>query len=261
MGRLAGKVALVTGGGSGIGRATAELFAREGARVAVADRDLPAAEQTVAVILAAGAEASAFMVDVTQAESVAAMMSAVIRAYGSLNVLHNNAGITPRKVQIQDLEEAEWDRVINTNLKGAWLVCKYAIPALIAAGGGTIVSTASLAGVRARPYRVHYEASKAGVISLTRTLAIELSPHGIRANCVCPGGVDTPGRSASLDPNESAEHRQPHIDRLPIPRLARPEEVANAVLFLASDESSYVNGHALYVEGGEWAGTTTGLIR
>jgi len=189
------------------------------------------------------------------------MIAAAVATFGRLDVLHNNAGITPRKVAIQDLEESEWDRVMSINLKGAWMVCKYAIPVLIDAGGGTIVNTASLAGVRARPYRVHYEASKAGVISLTRTLAIELAPHRIRANCVCPGGVDTPGRTASLGESESADHRQPHIDRLPIPRLARPEEVANAVLFLASDESSYVNGHTLLVEGGEWAGTTTGLLR
>ncbi len=259
--RLAGKVALVTGGGSGIGRATAELFGREGARVAVADVRLAAAEETATHIRETGGEAVAVQADISRATDAEAMIRAVIDAYGRLDVLHNNAGVTPTKVAIQDLEEAEWDRVLGINLKGAWLTCKYAIPALIAAGGGTIVNTASLAGVRARPYRVHYEASKAGVISLTRTLAIELSPHGIRANCVCPGGVDTPGRTASLGETESAEHRQPHIDRLPIPRLARPEEVANAVLFLASSESSYVNGHALYVEGGEWAGTTTGLIR
>lgn len=259
--RLAGKVSLVTGGGSGIGRATAELFAREGARVAVADVRLAAAEETVARIRGSGGDAVAIGADVSRAADAEAMVGAVLAAYGRLDVLHANAGVTPARVRIQDLEEAEWDRVLGINLKGAWLTCKYAIPALIGAGGGAIVNTASLAGVRARPYRVHYEASKAGVISLTRTLAIELAPHRIRANCVCPGGVDTPGRTASLGEAESAVHRQPHIDRLPIPRLARPEEVANAVLFLASDESSYVNGHALYVEGGEWAGTTTGLIR
>lgn len=259
--RLAGKVALVTGGGSGIGRATAELFAGEGARVAVADLRRSAAEGTVAHIREHGGEAVALQADVSRGGDAEAMVRGVLDAYDRLDVLHSNAGVTPVKVAIQDLDEEEWDRVLGINLKGAWLTCKYAIPALIAAGGGTIVNTASLAGVRARPYRVHYEASKAGVISLTRTLAIELSPHGIRANCVCPGGVDTPGRTASLGETESAEHRQPHIDRLPIPRLARPEEVANAVLFLASAESSYVNGHALYVEGGEWAGTTTGLIR
>lgn len=259
--RLGGKVALVTGGGSGIGRATAELFAREGARVVVADVRAEAGLDTVARIRQQGGEAMAVTADVSRAADVEAMVGAVVGAFGTLNVLHNNAGITPVKVAIQDLTEDEWDRVMGINLKGAWLVCKYAIPVLIAAGGGTIVSTASLAGVRARPYRVHYEASKAGVISLTRTLAIELSPYGIRANCVCPGGVETPGRTASLGEAEQSEQRQPHIDALPIPRLALPAEVANAVLFLASDESSYVNGHALYVEGGEWAGTTTGLVR
>lgn len=260
--RLADKVALVTGAGSGIGRATAVLFAREGAKVVAVDFRSEDGQQTVAAIKERGGEAVFVGGDVSRAHDAEAMVRAATDAYGRLDILHNNAGIFPHEGPAHELAEDVWDRVLGTNLKGVWLGCKYAIPELIRAGGGAIVNTASLAGLRGRPYRAAYCASKGGVVLLTKTLAIELAPHHIRVNCVCPGGVDTPMvRPPGLTDAQVEERRQGAFDDLPMPRMAEPEEIAEAVLYLASAESSFVNGHALVVDGGQFAGTTAGLRR
>jgi len=257
--RLAARVAVITGAGSGIGRATALRFAREGARVAVLDLNPAAAAAVVAEIEGRGGVALAVGADVTRAAEVEAAFAAVIARWGRVDILHSNAGITPRPAPLHLLEEAEWDRVLDTNLKSAWLCAKYATPSFIANGGGVIINTASMAAFRARPYRIHYEASKGGIVALTRTLAVELSPYGVRANCVCPGPVDTPARTASLGTAEGMAARNAALKQTTAGRAAHAEEIAAVVLFLASDDASYINGQALVVDGGDQAGNTAGL--
>ncbi len=260
--RLAGRVALVTGAGSGIGRATAKRLAAEGAKVMVAEFHEDTGQATVAQIGDAGGEAAFVRADVSRAEDVAAMVDATVQRFGALNIVHNNAGIFPFGGPIEKMGEEHWNSVISTNLTGVFLGCKYAVPALIAAGGGAIVNTASLAGIRGRPYQAAYIAAKGGVIALTKGLAIELAPHNIRVNCICPGGTDTPMIRPAGRTDEEIERSRPAIvAHLPYQRFARPEEMADAVLYLVSDEASYVNGHALVIDGGEWAGTTQGLRR
>ncbi len=258
--RLENKVALITGAGSGIGRSTAELFAREGAKVIVADYNADGGQQTVRSIKENGGEAIFVQADVSKSIEAQAMVRAAIDAYGRLHILHNNAGIFVHGTPAHELTEDVWDRVLDINIKGVWLGCKYAIPELIKAGGGAIVNTASMAGIRGRPYMIAYCSSKGAVVMFTKALAVELAPYNIRVNCICPGGVNTPMiRQAGVTEEQLA--RQVLLDQ-PIPRLARPEEMARAVLYLASDtESSYVTGQALQIDGGQWAGVSTGLRR
>ena len=247
--RLQDKVALITGAGSGIGRVSALRFAAEGARVAVADFDAPGGRATVEQIRAAGGEADFVRADVARAVDVEAMIGFAEQRFGALHVLFNNAGIFPdADGSVLETDEATFDRVIAVNLKGVFFGCKYGIPALLRAGGGSIVNTASFVAVMgSATAQSAYTASKGGVLALTREIAIEFARQGIRANALCPGPVNTPLLQTLLaDPAARARR----IVHLPMGRLAEAGEIANAALFLASDESSYVNGATFLVDGG-----------
>jgi NAD(P)-dependent dehydrogenase (short-subunit alcohol dehydrogenase family) len=249
VGRLSGKVALITGAASGIGRETARLFAREGARVVVADLDAKAGEAVVAEVAKEGGEAIAVACDVARAADVEAAVAAAERRFGALHVVFNNAGIFPADDGSPvDTPEATFDRVMAVNVKGVFFGCKYGIPALLRAGGGSIVNTASFVAVMgAATSQVAYTASKGAVLAMTREIAVEYARRGIRANSLCPGPVNTPLLAELLAKPEARARRFVHI---PMGRLAEAPEIAQAALFLASDESSYVNGTTFLVDGG-----------
>ncbi len=254
--RLENKVAIVTGAGSGIGRESALLFAREGARVLVAEVNDAAGQKVVDEIQGAGGEAHFVHADVSLARDAEAMVSASEKKWGRLDVLFNNAGIFPAADgSILETDEATWDLVMRVNLKGVFLGCKYAIPAMLRAGGGSLVNTASfVALVGAATAQIAYTASKGGVLSMTREIAIEFARKGIRANALCPGPVDTPLLKELLSDPARRARRMVHI---PPGRLAQAREIAQAALFLASDESSYVNGATFTVDGGITAAYVT----
>ena len=243
--RLQGKVAIVTGAGTGIGRAISFLFAREGAKVAVADIDVGAAEATVAEIAETGVSALAIEADVTEATGVENMMRATVTTYGHLDVLINNAGVGTDG-DVVELPEKEWQRILDVNLKGVFLCCKYAIPAMKKSGGGSIVNIASTAAFVGGSVSCVYPASKAGVVALSKSTALRYAHNNIRVNCVCPGHVDTALTYTLKDPKVKAAL----IRKYPLGRLGAPEEIANAVLFLASDEASFITGTELIVDGG-----------
>jgi NAD(P)-dependent dehydrogenase (short-subunit alcohol dehydrogenase family) len=249
VGRLSGKVALITGAASGIGRETARLFAREGARVVVADLDAKAGEAVVAEVAKEGGEAIAVACDVARAADVEAAVAAAERRFGALHVVFNNAGIFPADDGSPvDTPEPTFDRVMAVNVKGVFFGCKYGIPALLRAGGGSIVNTASFVAVMgAATSQVAYTASKGAVLAMTREIAVEYARRGIRANSLCPGPVNTPLLAELLAKPEARARRFVHI---PMGRLAEAPEIAQAALFLASDESSYVNGTTFLVDGG-----------
>jgi NAD(P)-dependent dehydrogenase (short-subunit alcohol dehydrogenase family) len=247
--RLTDKVALITGGGSGIGKATCLLFAREGAKVVVVDLKKETAQATANEIRDAGGDARAYAADVSKAKDAAAMVRFAEESYGLLNVVFNNAGIFHNDDNsVTNTAEDIWDLVIDINLKGVFLGCQYAIPALQRAGGGSIINTASfVAIVGAAVPQIAYTASKGGVLAMTREIAVEFARQNIRANALCPGPVETPLLAELLaDP----ARRQRRLVHIPPGRFARPDEIANAALFLASDESSYVNGSTFLVDGG-----------
>ncbi|XGV97150.1 MAG: glucose 1-dehydrogenase [Leptolyngbya sp. BL-A-14] len=254
--RLENKVALITGAGSGIGREAAVLFAQEGAKVVVCDLNETGGQETVALIEAIGGKATFVRADVSKGAEAKAMIEAAETAYGKLNVLFNNAGIFhPADGSVLDTEEDIWDLTMNVNLKGVFLGCKYGIPALQRAGGGSIINTASfVAMVGAATSQSAYTASKGGVLSLTREIAVEFARQNIRVNALCPGPVETPLLAELMSDPARRQRRLVHI---PPGRLAQAKEIANAALFLASDESSFVNGSTFLVDGGITAAYVT----
>ena len=249
MNRLSGKVALITGGGSGIGKASCLLFAAEGAKVVVVDMKKDTAQTTVDEIAAAGGDARAFAADVSKAKDCEAMVAFAEEQYGALHVAFNNAGIFHNDDEsVTTTSEEIWDLVIDVNLKGVFLGCKYEIPALLRAGGGSIINTASFVAIMgAAVPQIAYTASKGGVLAMTREIAVEFARKNIRANSLCPGPVETPLLAELLADPARRNRRLVHI---PPGRFAKPEEMANAALFLASDESSFVNGTSFLVDGG-----------
>jgi NAD(P)-dependent dehydrogenase (short-subunit alcohol dehydrogenase family) len=246
-GRFAGRGILVTGAGSGIGRAAAQLFADGGGRVVVVDQDENEAQATVTSIRQAGGEALAIGADVSREADCRGMVERALAAYGRLHVAFNNAGIGASGFAVADEEEVTWSRLIDVNLKGIFLGMKYEIPAMVGAGGGAIVNTASVAGLVGERGIGAYSASKHGVVGLTRTAALDYIGQGVRINAVCPGATRTRILASWFqDPKVESFI----LSRHPIGRIAEPEEIARAVLFLASDDASFIVGQALAVDGG-----------
>lgn len=247
MNGISDSVALVTGAGSGIGQATAERFAEEGANVLVVDIDEDAGEDTVSRIENAGGSAAFARADVSDSDAVERMIERAIEEYGRLDIAVNNvaAGTTPAPVT--DITEEEWDRVTDITQKGVWLGLKHEVPAILDAGGGAIVNVSSEAGIQGSPGRTPYSASKHGVVGLTRSVALEFADKNLRVNAVSPTIVDTPALRAL-----SEEEQEEVIASVPMERAATPEEVADAILWLCSDNASFITGHTLPVDGGKY---------
>jgi meso-butanediol dehydrogenase/(S,S)-butanediol dehydrogenase/diacetyl reductase len=252
--RLEGKIALITGAGSGIGQASAVLFASEGARVACVDLIAEGAEQTVAMIRDEGGEAISIQADVRQAADAQRMVDSTLARFGRLDVLFNNAG-TGVFGRVHELDESDWDLVLDTNLKSVYLGSKAAIPQFLEQGHGNIVNTASTFALIAYPNYPAYCASKGGVLMLTKQMALDYGPE-IRVNCICPGATETPRlrRSIAQSPDPVERERRLVESNRALRRWAQPREIAHAALFLASDDASFVTGHALYVDGGQTLG-------
>ena len=256
MGRLDDKVALITGGASGMGKVASHLFAREGAKVVLTDVADEAGEAVAAAIRDGGAQAAYVHADVSRASDAEAMVRFAVDTFGGLTVLYNNAGVFPeRDGSVTETPEEVWDLTIGINLKGVYLGCRYGIPAMIESGGGAIVNVASFVALMgAATPQIAYTASKGGVLSMTREIAVEFARQGVRANALCPGPIETPLLQELLaDP----ARRQRRLVHIPMGRFGQAEEIAKAALFLASDESSYMTGAALVVDGGITAAYVT----
>lgn len=248
--RLAQKTAVITGSGSGIGRAMALVFAAEGAHVLAADLEPATASETARLVREAGGSAESVTVDVADEGQVRALIAFAVERMGRIDIICNNAGIG----SVTDVEHCtveEWDRVMAVNARGVFLGCKHAIPVMLRQGCGSIVNTASVAGLVGLPQRAAYSASKGAVIALTKQIAVEYVQRGIRCNCLCPGTVDSPWVGRLLD--QSADPAQARVDltaRQPLGRLGTPEEIARAALYLASDDAAFVTGTAFIIDGG-----------
>ena len=247
MERLKNKVAIVTGGSSGIGRATVQLFAKEGARVAVGDVDAAGGEETVRLARAAGGEVFFQRTDVSRAVDADSLVKATVERWGALHVLHNNAYWAPTGRNVLNTSEEEWDRTQAVTLKSMYLMARAAIPEMLKAGGGSIVNMASVAGVVGSANFSAYAAAKGGVVALTKSMATDFGKQGIRVNCIAPGPIATPA-IAELRKDPKWLERQ--LNRLLLSDLGRPEDIAYAALYLACDESSFVTGLTMLVDGG-----------
>ena len=245
--RLEGKVSIITGAASGIGRQTALRFAQEGAPVVVADRNRRAGEETLRLVEEAGGQALFTPLDVADPEQVADMVARTTERFGRIDVLVNAAAILIRTPPLADVEERDWDLMMDVNLKGLFFCCKYAIPAMLDSGGGSIVNIASAAGIRGYGTSLPYAVTKAGVIHLTTTAAAQYTEHGIRVNVIAPGSVDTPQFRGSTASTEAVREREAQH---PMGRVGTPDEIASMIVFLASDEASYVSGSLFVVDGG-----------
>lgn len=245
---LQGKVAIVTGGGSGIGRASARKLAANGAKICVADVNEAGGAATVQQIETAGGEAFFIACDVTQAEQVEAMVEATVARYGRLDVALNNAGVGGAMTNADKLDEAVWDAVLNVNLKGVWLCMKYEIPRIIQSGGGSIINVSSLAGLVGFRGNSAYSASKHGVVGLTKSVALEYARLKLRVNAICPGFTETQMVDELVEMVPSMAERVQH--NAPMRRLGHADEIADAVVFLAGDTASFITGQAIALDGG-----------
>ena len=248
--RLADKVCIITGAGGGMGRVAAQRFAAEGARVVVAEFSEAAGTETVELVKGGGGEATLVKVDVSNEDDARAMIDHAVSTFGRVDVLYNNAGVMPEADHsVVDTDVATWDQVMAVNVRGVFLGCKYAIPRMVEAGGGSIINVSSFVALLGCSVpQDAYTASKGAVLSLTRSLAVQFGPNGVRTNAICPGPVETPLLMDWLVKDEEAKRIR--LARNPTGRFGKPEEIVNMALYLASDESRWTNGASLVVDGG-----------